>query len=221
MKQLIVISLVPFCLFSCVQTVINDNESKNDSEFEPETISNLKYDLTYDSLDLNTIKGDFNGDGVEDNLIEKLVSSIDNKSINRLPQVEYDSLVLLINEKQPIVSLLSENKKIPELIVTKNTSFGLLWIKNEGDLNQDGADEISIIIDWADFSAINHCLIYSLKNEKWTELAKFEIREWQLNSRDGITPFNGFVKQKKNGKFEVLTFDSEMNEILKPLEKCW
>jgi hypothetical protein len=160
--------------------------------------------------------GDFNGDGKEDQLKETLISVVKNQSIDALPQLEYDSLVSFINEKKPVLNLKSENKNIPELILTKNASFGLLWINNEGDLDNDGADEVSVVIDWADWSQVNSCIVCSLKKDKWIEYAKFDVREWQISQNPD---FKGFIMKNKKGIYEVSTFDSEMNEVLKPLNE--
>jgi hypothetical protein len=196
----------------------NDNKEEFnlnlDGEIDSNSISNYIFK--------HTISGDFNGDGVNDTLTETLISSIDQKSIDELPVIEYDSLVGLIHKKEPILSLRSANKNIPELFISKgNAAFGLLWLKNEGDLNNDGIDEISIVIDWADWSQVNHSIIYTLKNGEWVELMKFEIREWQIQDSIDNNPFQGFITKNENGEFMINTFDSEVNEVKVPLKKSW
>lgn len=183
---------------------------------EPKIEQEYKDGLKYDAIFKHVITGDFDGDGKEDELKETLISSINNKSIDAFPQLEYDSLVTFIYNQKPVLSLQTANKNIPDLIITEKVSFGIMWIKNEGDLNNDGSDEISIVIDWADWSQVNSCIVYSMKASKWTEYAKFDIREYQI-SRD--PDFNGFIIETKKGVYEVSTFDSESNEILKPLNE--
>ncbi len=183
---------------------------------EPKVEQEYKDGVTYEAIVKNVITGDFDGDGNQDELKESLISPINNKSIDALPQLEYDSLVTLIYKKKPVLSLQSVKKNIPELILTKNASFGTMWIKNEGDLNKDGSDEISIVINWPDWSQVNSCIVYSLKNGKWIEYAKFEVREWQISRNPD---FNGFIVKNKKGIYEVSTFDSEVNEIIKPLNE--
>lgn len=214
--RIVILILVLLSASACEQSPQIENDSKVDHRHEPAIPSDLTNDVKYDSLLLKTIKGDFNGDRIEDILKERLITSIDNKSIRRLPKIEYDSLVELIYRKKPILSLQSENNTIPELILSKNASFGLLWIKNEGDLNNDGSDEISLVIDWADWSAVNTCIVYSLQNGEWTEFAKFGVREWQITNNP---KFNGFIQENASGDFKVSTFNSEMNEKLIPLEE--
>lgn len=202
MRYLVLILSLLF-LYSCEEKLTKSNISKVEQNTEAKATEIL-------------IKGDFNGDGIEDKLKEILTSSINSKILDDLPKMEYDSLVTLIYKKKPILSLQSDNKKIPELILTKNASFGLLWIKNEGDLDNDGNDEISVVIDWPDWSAMNSCIVYSLKNNKWIEFAKFEIREWQILDNPG---FKGFITKNENGEFKISTFDSEAIEIIISLKE--
>ncbi len=204
------IALILFCLAiaSCRQSEPSNSEPQEKQEYENEVV--------YDALFKNVILGDFNGNGKEDELKETLISEVNNESIDALPQLEYDSLAALVNNKKPVLSLRSSNGDIPELLISKNPSFGLLWIKNEGDLDNDGSDEISVIVDWADWSQVNSCTVYSLKKDEWLEYAKFDVREWQISKK---TDFNGFIVKNKKGIYEVSTFDSEMNEVLKPLKE--
>lgn len=204
-------SIVLFLSFiSCNEITKTEKKPKAEQEQEYEP------GVTYDSIVKNVIIGDFDGDGKEDKLKELFVSSINNSSIDALPQLGYDSLVTLIHGKEPILSLTSKTKNIPELILTKSASFGIMWLKNEGDLNKDGTDEISVVIDWADWSQVNSCIVYSLKNKLWIKYAKFKIREWQISQNSN---FNGFISKKEKGIYNALTFDSEGNEILKPLNE--
>lgn len=200
--------LITLNLASCQTPVQSKKEPKVEQEF--------KSGITYEALVMEVITGDFDGDGKEDELKETLISSINNKSIDALPKLEYDSLVTVIFNKKPILSLKSNSKNIPELMLTKEGSFGLFYAKNEGDLNNDGIDEISVVIDWADWSACNKCIIYTLKNGKWIEYARFDVREWQIYRNPD---FKGFINKNKKGIYEVSTFDSEVIEIVLPLSK--
>lgn len=200
--------LLLLTLTSCEQAKPVEIETPVEEEYESGVV--------YDAHVKNVISGDFNGDGKADEIIETLISTVTNKSIDALPQLEYDSLVAIIYKRQPVLSLRSKDKDIPELIVTKNTSFGLFYAKNEGDLDNDGADEISVVIDWADWSQVNSCVVYSLKKNKWIVYAKFDVREWQVSQNSN---FNGFILKNKKGIYEVSTFDSEINEVVKPLKE--
>lgn len=205
------IALILFYLSvtSCEQSKSTSSEAPVEQEYE--------MGVVYDALVKNIIVGDFDGDGKEDKITETLISTENNKSIDALPRLEYDSLVTMIYKKRPILTIRSENKNIPDLALTKKASFGLLYMKNEGDLDNDGGDEISIVIDWADWSQVNSCIVYSLKQNNWVEYAKFDVREWQISQNPN---FKGFIsKNNKKDIYEVSTFDSEINEVLKPLKE--
>ena len=161
------------------------------------------------------ITGDFDGDGVADKMNEVLFSSIDSQSIDMLPNLDYDSLIMWISQKEPVLYLKSDNLNIPDLQLTSQPSFGILWIKNEGDLNQNGRDEISVVIDWADWSALNHCVIYSLEKDGWRKWVDFPIREWQIHDNPD---FNGFIMMNDKEEYEVLTFDEEGIETIQKLQ---
>lgn len=193
---------------SCILEVKKQKQTLIAPEFE--------LDVTYKAIVKNVIIGDFNGDGKIDELKENLVSKINNKSIDALPDLDYDSLLVLIHEMKPVLSLISTAKNIPNLILTKEVSFGIFSVKNEGDLNQDGTDEISVVIDWADNSMCNTCSVYSLQKNKWIEFAKFDVREWQVSQNSN---FSGFITKNANDDFVVETFDSELNEIQKPFKE--
>jgi hypothetical protein len=122
---------------------------------------------------------------------------------------------------------------IDTLRISKNAQqLGLAYLKNEGDLDGDGADELSYVINWADWSAFNHSYIVTYKKGRWLELYSFEIRDWQLphlpeyqnvygwfgvqgiNSTLGndtlnqrlqneLDNFSGFIKKIKNNIIQV------------------
>lgn len=58
--------------------------------------------------------------------------------------------------------------------------LGLSYLKNEGDLNGDGTDEVSYVVNWADWSNLNTWHLVTYKNKKWTALYSFPIWDWQL-----------------------------------------
>ncbi|MFM1999074.1 MAG: hypothetical protein RL204_1021 [Bacteroidota bacterium] len=129
------------------------------------------------------ISGDFDGDGKDEKMIEHFYSGIDNKETNKFYDslAEYDQLVTLTIAKDPISFVISENENIDTLhIAAGGQLLGLSYCKNEGDLNGDGTDEISYVVDWADWSSLNTWHIVSYKNNEWTELYSFDIWDWQL-----------------------------------------
>ncbi|GAB2833196.1 hypothetical protein GCM10027043_38960 [Ferruginibacter profundus] len=129
------------------------------------------------------ITGDFDGDGKKEKLIEHFFSGVDNKETNKFYDglSDYDQLVALTVKKEPISFVLSDNKNIDTLNISSTSQLlGLSLLKNEGDLNGDGTDEVSYVINWADWSNLNTWHIVTCKNKKWQELYSFSIRDWQL-----------------------------------------
>jgi hypothetical protein len=129
------------------------------------------------------IEGDFDGDGKKEKLIEHYFSKIDNqespKYYENMP--EYGDFVFLVSEKKPFSFALSDNPKIDTLIISDNPQLlGLAFMKNEGDLNGDGTDEISFVVNWADWSNLNTCEIYTYQDKKWKSIYSFPIWDWQL-----------------------------------------
>jgi hypothetical protein len=129
------------------------------------------------------IPGDFDGDGKKENLIEHFYSALDNKETNKfydsLP--DYAQLVALTIKKEPYSFVISDNKSIDTLsIASTGQLLGLAFLKNEGDLNGDGTDEVSYVVNWASWSNLNTWHIVTYKNKKWKELYSFPIWNWQL-----------------------------------------
>lgn len=162
------------------------------------------------------ISGDFDGDGKKEKLVEHYVSSIDhqetNKYYDQLP--EYDQLVALTIKKKPYSFLVSDQLNIDTLAISKaDQQFGLAYLKNEGDLNGDGTDEVSYVVNWADWSSTNTWHLMTYKNKKWEELYWFPIWDWQLPDLPGT--FNDY------GLFGLMdkVVDSKNDTLNQQLEK--
>lgn len=129
------------------------------------------------------VAGDFDGDGKKEKLIEHFISRVDNKECHKfydsLP--DYDQLVALTVKKKPQSFVLSDNKSIDTLqIASGGQLLGLSYLKNEGDLNGDGSDEVSYVVNWADWSNLNTWVIMTYKNNKWSTIYTFPIWDWQI-----------------------------------------
>ncbi|MGG9961194.1 hypothetical protein [Ferruginibacter sp. SUN106] len=104
------------------------------------------------------ISGDFDGDGKKEQLIEHFFSGVDNKETNKFYEglSDYDQLVALTVKKDPVSFVLSDNKNIDTLGISSTSQLlGLSFLKNEGDLNGDGTDEVSYVVNWASWSSVN------------------------------------------------------------------
>jgi len=136
------------------------------------------------------IGGDFDGDGKPENLVEHYYSRRDKKeSYKFYDNVEEDWLVWdSIMKKRPYSFALPDNKNIDTLRISKEKQlYGIAYLKNEGDLNGDGTDEVSYVINYADISGMNTCYIVTYKNKKWQELYSFATRDWEVPELPGDT----------------------------------
>ena len=138
------------------------------------------------------ITGDFDGDGQTEQLIEHYFSRRDNKEANKFYDGlnDYGDAVDSAIKKNAHVFLSFNNPLIDTLHIVKGEYkqvFGLSYLKNEGDLDGDGGDEISFVIDWADWSNLNTWHIMTYKKGKWKELYSFGIWDWQLPELPYIT----------------------------------
>jgi hypothetical protein len=185
------------------------------------------------------ITGDFDGDGKKETLTEHFISGIDHKETNKFYENgNYDTLVKLTNQKKPYCFISCDNKEIKNLEIATKQQLGIAYMKNEGDLDGDGADEISYVVDWADWSSVNFCNVMTYKNNKWKLLYTFEIRDWQVpdlpqtyNQYSGfglqdrivnttndtankkieknLDDFKGFVKKIANNKIQIIHVNNE------------
>lgn len=182
------------------------------------------------------ISGDFDGDGKKEKLTEHFFSSINNKETHKFYDslTNYDQLVDLTVKKSPYAFLSCDDNKINSFQVANSGQLlGLSYLKNEGDLNGDGTDEISYVINWADWSNLNTWHIATYKNNEWKDIYTFDIWDWQIpdlpetfnqygffglqdkiiNSsdveinkqvEDKLLGFEGLVKKIKNNKIKVI-----------------
>ena len=175
-----------------IAVIANSCKSGNTSQIKKEPIVNgLQKSEAVNKLKLKpvfgyrfSITGDFNGDGKKDTLTEHFFSGIDNKETNKYYENgNYDTLVALNAKKKTYCFLSCSNKNIRALNIASTPQLGIAYLKNEGDLNGDGTDEISYAVDWADWSNVNFCRVMTFKNNEWKEIYSFQIRDWQIPDR--------------------------------------
>ena len=161
-----------------------------------------------------SITGDFNGNGNVDTLHERYISLIDSQETNKYAAVSYWEMMEMAHRKQPAVQLRSSDTSIPDLFISTITGqlFGLSYLRNEGDLDQDGRDEVGIVVDWADASFVNGFVIYSLRDTGWVVRWASEIRDYDLETDSTgayiDTTFEGFLFRDVQGRLRVRTYDS-------------
>jgi len=115
----------------------------------------------------STITGDFNGDGKKDSLM-----------------LENFELLLQqhVNYKIDGFSFVFSDKTISNLDVSGNLQY---IIKNEGDLDGDGGDEIGFLYGWYTSGCRNYN-VFTLKNNQWENL--IEVESTLDMRRAGIVP---------------------------------
>ena len=192
--------MIIILIFGCQAKTTNKSESMDSKDSQIET----KSDNFSDRL---MITGDFDGDKRIDTLKESFISSIDGKETNKYSYIEYDSLVALTIKKKPVCRLISNNLTTLFVIKDKYQLFGLAFLKNEGDLDNDGSDELGLIVDWADWSNVNYYQVFSYKNKNWTELFDFEIRDFDISDLKENKDTKGLLYRDNNGDLTAKTWE--------------
>lgn len=162
------------------------------------------------------ISGDFDGDGKKEKLIEHFFSAIDNQETNKYYNGlnDFAQEVALTVKKEPYSFVSSDNKRIDTLPISSGGQLlGLSYLKNEGDLTGDGSDEISYVVNWADWSSTNTWHLMTYKNKRWIELYSFPIWDWQ------IPDLPETFEQHELFGIEQRIMKSENDSINKNLEK--
>ncbi len=127
-------------------------------------------------------------------MLERFVSTIDNRNLPKIYiDIPFDSVYALNLPHKPLAYLLDKKGVFDTLIISDDTPhLGLAYLKNEGDLNGDGIDEIGYVINWADFSNLNSYVIYSYIHQRWEELYRFPIYDWQIPPFGDIAALDTF-----------------------------
>lgn len=150
-----------------------------------------------------TVKGDFDGDGSPENWNENYLSQLTQKPIKRDLYAAIDQLQQNIPAQEPITTLQADKSTLNSLQISNDAyQYGLAYLKNEGDLDGDGADELSYVIDNIDQSNINKMYVVSYKNGAWKELYSFTIRESTLPIYS-IKNKERFIHKLEGGKMLV------------------
>jgi len=213
-------------------SIKNDSTKKSFSKVDTITSADTSTPLSGEQLDSTfiaklkpifgyrfVIKGDFDGDGKTETLVEHFFDRLTNKETNKFyDSLDYDRLVgIIVKYKDPFSFILSDNKNIDTLIIYSGGQLlGLSFLKNEGDLDGDGADEISYVVNWADWSNLNTSHLMTYKHNRWKELYSFEIWDWQLP--DLPQTFNQYGPFGLQDKIINTTNDTTYQRLTKELE---
>lgn len=181
------------------------------------------------------VKGDFNGDGTNEMLTE-YYRGMDLKA--EMPKfydstVTYEQLMAVAwNRKAYSYGVTGKASIRPLVFSSSARHLGLAWLHNEGDLDGNGTDELSYVMNWADWSSTNLCHVMTYRNKRWEKLLEIPIWEWQLpevpmtynqyglfgkegmrtleestansqNAIDSLETFSGFIQKIKPGIIKV------------------
>lgn len=177
----IVVSLFVLSLIGC-QSSISHNEAdklRQDNEELKNRVAELEDKRLKNGSSVNntaptnenqdTIHGDFDGDGTQE--IGKLIET---------PVVE---------EEEVNCEITFSNPRIPPIIEKYCFKLRLL---NEGDLNDDGADEISVIrTNRHHYEPFSSMTCITLKNGKWEEFLSFDFS----------TILSSVIRGEKDGEY--------------------
>jgi hypothetical protein len=182
--------------FSCNRTVENRKSSAIAVSGDTTYNDSIEYEKVLDQILLTVpketkpvagyrfaVQGDFNGDGLTETLTEHYTSGPGQPETNKFYDslVNIDQLIALTARKQAFSFVSCSNGKIDTLqICSGRRHFGLSLLNNEGDLNGDGSDEISYVVNWADWSSLNTCYLMGYTGNRWEKLYSFSIWDWQL-----------------------------------------
>jgi hypothetical protein len=104
-------------------------------------------------------------------------------------------------------------------------ALSFFFIKNIGDNNNDGLDEIALVPNYADESNLNSCKIYQHCNSQWQELFSFSINEMSFyfeDEKEGLKYENSIKDyfEKRNSKWYFFEYTETMDpENDKPIFK--
>lgn len=132
--------------------------------------------IGYMQLDNDSITGDFDGNKKPDTISTYFYSSVLQHEIDSVPDFEdYYEIQPWLNERDVKLYITSRNKK--DTFKIARLALGLYTFSNIGDINNDGKDELALVVDYADWSNMNSCRIYTKCNESWKEIHSFYIHE--------------------------------------------
>ena len=142
-------------------------------------ITNQKESIIYKNRTYNSIEGDFLGNSKRQVIRDVLYSGSLKQEIDLvLSPLDYswDDVIDWYIGQDLSVIIKDDLNRLPELNLG-NRSQGLYCLINIGDNNNDGKDEIALVLDLLDHSNINSCRIYSICNNEWTQLKNFDVNE--------------------------------------------
>ena len=164
-----------------------------------------------------SILADVNGDDLADTLTERFVDPSSGQEADKfIADASYDSLSARIWRMKPISFVECSDTSVGRFIIREGDSFGLAHLMNEGDLNDDGRDEIGWVGHWVDYSNVNTYHITSWNGNEWIELASFSMWEWQLPDLAGSERQFGLIGQTGLQVSDTMTSEEPPADLVWP-----
>jgi hypothetical protein len=165
------------------------------------------------------VEGDFNGDGQQEKLIEHYFDTITGAESNKFYEgINYNQLVGITSLYKATESyLVCTDPRVDTCwVAAYGQLLGLAYVKNEGDLNGDGTDEISYVINHADWSNCNTCHLATYTNHHWKDIYTFPIWDWQIpDLPQTFNQYGLFGLQDKHIYTGQDTIDQQLEKKLK------
>jgi hypothetical protein len=210
--------------FSCSKADKKLNNSKTYCDYTINVSKETDRKKSFHKLQKLFCIGDFDGDGKRDTVFQYNFSKLKKEEIICSPDPtknEWEDIIKWFTKQDSDVYIAFNKTNRDTLHL--GMAQGLYCLLNIGDINFDSKDEIAFVIDYLDFSNLNSCKIYSLCNEKWSELKQFSVNENVFDfASTKIMPseIKDYLKKKDDKWFykDNLQNGSEMH-LLK-LDKC-
>ena len=193
------------CLFLLLVLIISCHENKKNKIISTPVSDTISKGIVFHKLEKRSVIGDFDGDGKQDTIFEHNYSKEIKTEILESPDLYENDWEIVENwfytQKADLYLII--NKKNQDTLHL-GTAQGLYCLINIGDNNNDGKDEIALVIDRLDLSRVNSCKIYSLCDKKWTTLKEFGIHEDSFDFTSDRMPIFNEIKgylEKRNGKW--------------------
>lgn len=128
------------------------------------------------------VVGDYDGDGRLDTLKEHFTDLNDHETPKYWGNVGIDQGIYQLFAAERGGFLVDDERRL--IPFEEVGTLGLIWAETIPDITGDGADEICILPDNADFSNVNTCRIYTYDQKiGWTLLHGEESRDWAFPIR--------------------------------------
>jgi hypothetical protein len=192
---------------------VNESPTGQTEEIEKEEVDTFPYPGRPIWGYRYSLEGDFDGNGVQDTLIERFIDANTQEETNKffsdLPLMDHQ--LYDYKERQVEAFLEDKHQKIGRL--NELGQMGVYYGEVIGDVDENGTDELGIVgFDAYPSSLCNYSIFsYDVKKKEWKILFHFRVREWEFPQLPAYNkvygPFGSFEEkeitdQQRNGQLE-------------------